>query len=106
MRRHKGINAADSCIKMGDVWYANYISIKLFSLKKQSDTSHPLPIGRIQSHTPSGRKLTSQHGGRAVLQEPPLHRRRDCRTCSPGRQKVAAGRRKAGLSSTSWPAAP
>lgn len=40
MRRHKGINAADSCTKMGDVWYANYISIKLFSLKKKNQT-HP-----------------------------------------------------------------
>lgn len=38
-----------------------------------------------------------------MLQEPPLHRWHDCRTCSPGRRKGAAGRRKAGLSPTSRP---
>lgn len=63
-RTSQGINAADSCTKMGDVWYANYISIKLFSFKNR----HIPPSAHRTDPVlmPSGRKLMSQHGGRAV----------------------------------------
>lgn len=83
--------------KRGVLWYANYNSIKLFSLKNKNKNRH-IPPSALRTHpvcAPSGRKLTSQHRGQAVLQEPPLHRRRDCRTRCPGERKGAgAGARR------------
>ena len=52
--------------KRGVLWYANYNSIKLFSLKNKN---RHIPPSALRTHpvcAPSGRKLTSQHRGQAV----------------------------------------
>lgn len=69
--------------KRGDVLICKLYLNNLVYFKKKSCIPPLCPSKSIQSCPPSGRKLTSQHGGRTVFHEPPLHRRRVCRTCSP-----------------------
>lgn len=106
--------------KRGDALVCELHLNNLVFLKKKIRRVPPLcPSKRIQSCPPFGGKLTSQHKGRTVLHEPPLHRRRVCRTCSPetynqlpralfpkGEWKGAGGRSKVGHSSTSRSTAP
>lgn len=70
--------------KRGDVLICKlYLNNLVYFLKKIRRIPLLCPSKCIQSCPPSGRKLTSQHGGRMVFHELPLHRRRVCRTCSP-----------------------
>lgn len=85
--------------KWGDALVCKLQLNKVVFFKKK--TRH-IPPSALQTHpvcAPSGRKLTSQARGQAVLQEPPLHRRHDCRTRSPESGKER-GQERGGLSST------